>query len=141
MTGRDHPIRFIRFVETVTETVFIGGKPKPATAVKEVWVITTLGRHVVAKVIWEMIHKRWDIENNGFRELKTKWHIDHCFMHEARAIEAILLYIQIAFNLFQLYLFRRVQGFRELGITQSLVVEELRIEAVASEQPFYPLLE
>lgn len=94
-----------------------------------------------AQVIWEMIHKRWDIENNGFRELKTKWHIDHCFMHDPRAIEAIVLFIVLAFNLFQLYLFRRVQGFRELGMTQSLVVEELRIQAVASEKPLHCLLE
>lgn len=69
-----------------------------------------------------MIHKRWDIENNGFRELKTKWHINHCFMHDSRAIEAILLFIVIAFILFQLYLFRRIQGFRKLRITQSLLV-------------------
>jgi Transposase DDE domain len=141
MTGLDDPIRFIRFVETVTETVFFGGKPKPVTVVKEVWVITTLGRHVTAEVIWKMIHARWDIENNGFRELKTKWHIDHCFMHEPRAIEAIVMFIVLAFNLFQLYLFRRVQGFRELRITQSLVVEELRIQAVASVKPLHHLLE
>lgn len=43
MTGLNRPMRFIRFVETITETVFYGGKPKPVTVVKEVWVITTLG--------------------------------------------------------------------------------------------------
>jgi IS4 transposase len=100
-----------------------------------VWVVTTLGKHVPASVIWEMIHKRWDIENNGFRELKTKWHIDHCFMHQEQAIEAIMYFIVIAFNLFQLFLFRRVQGFRELHMTQAMVVEEMRLQALTVETP------
>lgn len=72
MTGLKQEVRFLRFVETITETVHVGGKPKELSVTKEVWVITTLGRHVPARDIWEVIHKRWDIENNGFRELKTK---------------------------------------------------------------------
>lgn len=141
MTGLKQKVRFLRFVETITETIYVGGKPREKVVTKEVWVVTTLGKHVSARDIWEMIHKRWDIENNGFRELKTKWHIDHCFMHHPRAIEAILYFIIIAFNLFQLFLYRRVQGFRELYITQSMVVEELRIQAVYMDTPLFALLE
>lgn len=135
MTGLSRTVRFLRFVETITETVYEGGKEKRRTVTKEVWVVTTLGKHVPASVIWEMIHKRWDIENNGFRELKTKWHIDHCFMHQEQAIEAIMYFIVIAFNLFQLFLFRRVQGFRELHMTQAMVVEEMRLQALTVETP------
>ncbi|XID92687.1 transposase [Paenibacillaceae bacterium WGS1546] len=141
MTGLKTTVRFLRFVETVRETAYEGGQPKQQTATKEAWVVTTLGQHVPASDIWEMIHKRWDIENNGFRELKTKWHIDHCFMHQERAIEAILHFIVIAFNLFQLFLFRRVQGFRELRLTQTMMVEEMRIQAVTAETPLLWLLE
>ncbi|MDQ0045977.1 hypothetical protein J2T18_000249 [Paenibacillus polymyxa] len=125
-TGLKRKIRFLRFVETITETVYVGDRAKEQTATQEVWVVTTLGKHVPASVIWEMTHKRWDIENNGFRELKTKWHLDHCFMHQPRAIEAILLFIVMAFNLSQLFLFRRVEGFRGLNLTQRMIVEELR---------------
>lgn len=141
MQGLGHPIRFIRFVETVSGTVFQGGKPKPVTVVKEVWVITTLGQSIPAQTVWKIIHKRWDIENNGFRELKTKWHIHHCFMHDPRAIEVILLFIVIAFNLFQLYLFRRIRGFRKLRMTQALLVEELRIQGASLDKPLLILLE
>jgi IS4 transposase len=87
-----------------------------------------------------MIHRRWDIENNGFRELKDKWHIDHCFMHDPQAIEAILFFMVIAFNLFQLYIFRRVKGFRDLPMTQEFFVEELRFQAVLIETPLQFLL-
>lgn len=34
-----------------------------------------------------------------------------------------LYFMVIAFNLFQLFLFRRLEGFRELRMSQSMVVE------------------
>lgn len=142
MKGVIQPVRFLRFVETITENCYKGGKEKREVTTKEVWVVTTLGKHVSARHIWKMAHQRWDIENNGFRELKTKWHIHHCFMHHPRAIEAILILIMIAFNLFQLYIFRRVKDFRAMNMTQSVLVEELRIDAVRHDDvPIYYLLE
>lgn len=62
-------------------------------------------------------------------------------VHHPRAIESILAIIGIEFNLFQLFLFRHIQGFRNLRISQSMVVEELRIQAVAVDKPLHPLLE
>lgn len=79
MAGLKQTVRFLRFVETITETIYEGGEPKRRTVTREVWVITTLTKVVPAREIWEMIHRRWDIENNGFRKLKTKWYLDHCF--------------------------------------------------------------
>ncbi|QQK78844.1 transposase [Salicibibacter cibi] len=141
MGGVPQPVRFLRFRETITENKYRGKNVKRVETTKEVWVVTTLGKHVPAKHVWEMIHERWDVENNGFRELKTKWNIHHCFMHHPRAIEAILMFMMIAINLFHLFIFRRVKDFRKKGITQSFLVEELRIDAVLQDVPLYALLE
>ena len=141
MKDVNEPVRFLRFVEMITETIYRGKTSKRETTTKEVWIVTTLGKHVPAKEVWKMIHQRWDIENNGFRELKTKWKINHCFMHDPKAIEAILLFIVIAFNLFQLYIFRRVKGFRDLPMTQKFFVEELRFQAISIDTPLQALLE
>ena len=67
-------------------------------------------------LIWRMIHKRWDIELNGFRDLKTYYHADHCFEHAA--VEVIFMLIILAFNLREMFLYKRVNGFGESKITK-----------------------
>ncbi|MHB1685696.1 MAG: transposase [Bacilli bacterium] len=42
--------------------------------------------HTVARIM----AARWDIENNGFHDLKTYWHMDHNFIHDPIAIRAWL---------------------------------------------------
>jgi hypothetical protein len=71
---------------------------------KEIWVATSLDRNSEedAKMIRRIIHKRWDIENCAFHQLKTYWNINHCFVHQPNAIVAILWLILIVFNLFSM---------------------------------------
>ena len=35
------------------------------------------------RVLWEMMNRRWDIEENGFHQLKTYYHAKHCYCHDA----------------------------------------------------------
>lgn len=106
MKGTDANIRFLKFVET-----WIG--PKGRQEKREMWCITTLPKGISAKTVWLIMHKRWDIENNGFRMLKTYFHADHCYVHGEGADENILIFIMIAFNLMELFMFRRLKDFRE----------------------------
>ncbi len=106
MKGTDANIRFLRFVET-----WIG--PKGRQEKREMWCITTLPKGISAETVWLIMHKRWDIENNGFRMLKTYFHVDHCYVHGEGADENILIFIMIAFNLMELFMFRRLKDFRE----------------------------
>lgn len=62
-----------------------------------------------------MMHKRWDIEENAFHQLKTYYHADHCYCHSA--VEVIFLLMLIAFNMRELYLYRRLKNFRKRKIT------------------------
>jgi len=42
------------------------------------------------QTINKIIHSRWDIENNGFNELKNYWNMKHCFISDEKAIDVIL---------------------------------------------------
>ena len=46
------------------------------------WLVTTL-EAADYRVLWEMMHRRWDIEENGFHQLKTYYHAKHCYCRDA----------------------------------------------------------
>ena len=119
MTGMDIKVRFIRFLEEIHE----GDKKE----LKEVWIVTT-NKNICTETIWKIIHKRWDIENNVFHQLKTECHFDHCYLHSSTGIEAIVGFMIIAFNLTQLYFFRNIRGFREKRLLQINIIEDLKDE-------------
>lgn len=76
------------------------------------------GVKVSAETIWKIIHKRWDIENNVFNQIKTKCHFDYCYVHSRTGTEAIVGFMMIAFNLSRLYFFRNIRRFREKNMLQ-----------------------
>jgi hypothetical protein len=115
MEGTNESIRFLKFEEHWE-------RAKGKQVQREAWCITTLGKEISAHTIWLIMHKRWDIENNGFRMLKTYFHADHCYVHGKGANEKVLLFILIAFNLMELFLFRRLKKFRELKMLRIDVV-------------------
>ncbi|MDE4543530.1 transposase, partial [Thermoanaerobacterium sp. R66] len=85
--------------------------------IKESWIITT-SKVTSVETLWKIIHKRWEIENNAFHQLKTEWHLNHCFLHSPEGVETVLMFIIIAFNLMQLYFFRCIRNFREKHMLQ-----------------------
>ena len=105
MEGVEKPLRVLKFVEQHS-----GEKEE-----RIVWIVTSL-MDTDYKTIWTMMHKRWDIEENGFHQLKTYYHAKHCFEHAA--VETIFMLNIIAFNLREMYLFRRMQTFRKTKMTR-----------------------
>lgn len=114
MEGTPEDIRFLRFVEHWKSK-------KGQELTREMWCITTLG--ITAHTVWLIMRKRWDIENNGFRMLKTYFHADHCYVHGEGADEKILLFIMTAFNLMEVFLFRRMKKWRQQKLTRKHIVE------------------
>jgi len=108
-------------------------KPNKDDEIKEVWVATTMDQEKQYETIWEIMHKRWDIENCGFHQLKTHCNINHCFVHNPTAIEAMFMLTLIVFNLLQLYLNCRLHHFSEKKITTKLLVESMLIQAISGE--------
>ncbi|AEM78601.1 transposase [Thermoanaerobacter wiegelii] len=119
MRGMDIKVRFIRFLENIQE----GDKKE----LKEVWIVTT-NKNICVETLWKIIHKRWDIENNVFHQLKAECHFDHCYLHSPRGVEAIVEFMMIAFNLTQLYFFRNIRGFRGKRHLQINIIEDLKDE-------------
>lgn len=98
--------------------------------VKWVWLVTS-SKEIDHKVLWKMIHKRWDIEENAFHQLKTYYHAEHCYCHEA--VEVIFLLMLITFNIREMYLYRRIHGFAGSKITKKSVTRIFRDELQAED--------
>ena len=101
-----HKLRVIRYHESWKENE------------RRMWLVTTLDQGE-PRVLWEMMNCRWDIEENGFHQLKTYYHAKHCYCHAA--VETIFNLMIIGFNMRELYLYRRIQRFERSGITRKSV--------------------
>ncbi len=62
------------------------------------------------KTLYNIIKARWNIENRVFNNLKAEAALDHCFVHGGNGVEAILSFIFIASNLFQLFKQKRIKN-------------------------------
>jgi hypothetical protein len=75
------------------------------------WVMALLGcaRKVSRMVALRVMRARWHIENTAFHQWVTKWHLDHCYRHTPNAITAVMHLWALAFNLMQLFFYRRLR--------------------------------
>lgn len=80
---------------------------------------------------------RWHIENTGFHQWVTKWNLGRCFTHKPNAIEALLLLFIMAFNLMQLFIYRRL-GYtrkRKSHLTIQALIARLHHELGTFQKP------
>ena len=110
MPNCPYRLRVVRYHETWKEK----GKNKE----RWMWLVTTL-EEAGYEVLWEMMNHRWDIEENGFHQLKTYYHAKHCYCHGATEVIWNLLIID--FNMREIYLYRRIHGFIKRGISRKSV--------------------
>ena len=125
MSGVKDDIRFVKFVEDVIDL-----RTGEIVKTSEIWIITT-AKNMSLETLRKIIHARWGIENNIFRQLKNQWHMDHCFIHHENALEATLMFMIIAFNLMQLFFFRGLRNFRSRRLLQIEVIERIILEIVS----------
>lgn len=85
----------------------------------------------------KIIHARWDIENEGFNELKNHCHMNHCYICEENAIQVILEMMIISYNLWELYIYGHIHDFEKKQITKLGYIEKVA-EAI-SEATFREL--
>jgi hypothetical protein len=55
------------------------------------------------------LRARWHIENTAFNQWTKYWNLSHVFRHSANALLAVLLLWSLAFNLLQLFVYRRLK--------------------------------
>lgn len=91
-------VRVVWAEEETTTNKVVAGKLQPQTK-SSTWIWATNLPQVTTPptVVQKWGHDRWDVENKCFNEMASHWNMDHCFIHDVRATEAILLTLAIAF--------------------------------------------
>lgn len=121
-------VRVVKFEETYNKT-------KKEKQVDIIYVIST-DLNISVQTINKIIHARWDIENNGFNELKNYWNMKHCFIGEENAIDVIIETIIMSYNLWEMYLYQHLHDFEGMKMTKIGYIEEVResMEKLSKEE-------
>jgi len=114
--------------QTIRQRYVGGGKREVVETGEWIWVTDLPAVAVAATKIQQWGHDRWDVENRGFNELTTLWHMDHCFVHKPRAIEALLLTLSMAFLLTYLFYERNLKPTENRPRTRLALAARLREE-------------
>jgi hypothetical protein len=98
------PVRVVLADETWTQTRMVGGKRvgEPKTSHWR-WLVSRRLESIPARVVWQIGHQRWGIENHAFNELTQQYGLEHCARHEPVAILVWLLIRVLGFVLFEIY--------------------------------------
>lgn len=75
------------------------------------WCFAIIGhcaRQLARRTALQIIRSRWHIENTAFNQWICYWNLGHVFRHTQNALLAVLLLWVLAFNLLQLFLYRRL---------------------------------
>jgi hypothetical protein len=111
------PLRVVRSQETYSVRRQDDGEMETQNS-DWIWVATLPAAVVPTASVVHWGHARWDIENQGFNELVNGWYADHVYKHEPHAIEAFLLTIFLAYNLFHGWLTRNLKPSLQRGKPQ-----------------------
>jgi hypothetical protein len=108
--GIQVPLRVLRTEEVITRRHRHGqGWIQQQETHHWQWVTTLPASRLVTRLLWQMGHARWEIENDLFHTLATHWSLDHCFKHEPTAILNFILTLFIAFVLVQSFYLRNLK--------------------------------
>jgi hypothetical protein len=75
------------------------------------WCFAVVGqraRQISRPTALRIIRARWHIENTAFNQWVQYWNLAHVFHHAQNALSAVLLLWTLAFNLLQLFVYRRL---------------------------------
>ena len=130
-TTLDRPVRVVWAEEETRKRKIEGGQAKDVIEQKTwIWVTDLPVASVPPAKIQRWGHDRWDLENRGFNELATLWHMDHYFIHDATAIEALQLTLAIAFVTTYLFYERNLKPPARRHLTRLALAGRLRDDLV-----------
>jgi hypothetical protein len=79
------------------------------------WCFAVVGeraRQLSRQTALQIVRARWHLENTGFHQWIRYWNLNHVFRHTSNALLAVLLLWTLAFNLLQLFIYRRLSRCR-----------------------------
>lgn len=102
------PVRVVRSLETFSVIRQKDGCPEEQHT-EWVWVTTLPIAMASTRVVINLGHGRWGIENEGFNELVNAWNADHVYRHHPTAILNFTLMAFLAYNLFHAFVSRNLK--------------------------------
>lgn len=128
------PLRMVKMIRETEKTIIVGGQEVDKVEVIERWVVTTCPNSVSTETISKIATARWDIENNGFHDLKTFWHLNHPYVHDPTAIEAWVAILILAVNMVYSFVYMHLHHFRDWKMPLKEVINEFK-EQMRYEMP------
>jgi hypothetical protein len=124
--GIEVPLRVLRTEEFITRRHRQGqGWAQEQETHHWEWVTTLTAKRLSTRLLWQIGHARWEIEDDLFHSLATYWSLDHCFRHEPTAIVNFILTLFIAFVLLQSFYLGNLKPQRRALLTLIGVALEL----------------
>jgi len=99
------------------------------------WVTTLPAARLSTRLLWQIGHGRWEIENDLFHTFATYWSLDHCFRHEPTAILNFILTLFIAFVLLQSFYLGNLKPQRRAHLTLISLAVELAFGLATMDAP------
>jgi hypothetical protein len=88
----------------------------------------------------EVAHHRWDIENKGFNELNTFWHLNHVYKHDANAIVVFTLMTMLSYLFFHAFFYLNIKATLRKDKTkkffQRLIMASFYAGAIETEKEY-----
>jgi hypothetical protein len=133
------PLRCVKVRET--RKVTRNGE-RVSETVSEYHIATTVPVALMKpQLVWEIAHRRWDIENTVFNDLKQNWGFGHCYTHDPNGIRAVYALYCIAFNLMLLFAYKNLKDAPRRGVTLKELARQILvgIETLTHPLPVPPL--
>lgn len=125
------PLRVLKIEET---RISASGKELDKPVVTHL--VTTAGKATLpTATLWRIMHRRWDVENKTFHDLKTYWGFGHSYHHEENAFMVMRWLTVLAYNLFNLFYYRRMHQYYAKGLSKKVLRWELLVGLSCLEQP------
>jgi len=102
------PVRVVRSEETWTVRRQLDGRREERHS-DWTWVTTLPSRQASTKVVVDLGHGRWKIENEGFNELVNHQHADHVYKHKPHAMLVLCLLAMLCLNVFVIFYRRNLK--------------------------------
>ena len=91
------PLRILHTEETRIHRKRVAGQWVETTETQSWYWATDIPEMLLpVRQLWQVGHRRWDIENDNFNALRRDWGLDHCFRHHPTAILNFILILFIA---------------------------------------------
>jgi hypothetical protein len=130
-------VRVVWAEEETTTNKMVAGKLQPHIQSSTwIWATNLPQATVPAALVQQWGHDRWDVENRCFNEMVNHWNMDHCFIHDINAAEALILTLAIAFTTSYIFYARNLKPqlrslFNRLELA-SRFLEDIALSAVDS---------